>query len=124
MGDLAAPEKNRDSHSFPPLDEAPNIAYLVDKIMRVGARADLNFLNYDDGLLLAAALVFLLLRVAELPIVQNATDRRLGFRRHLDKIQAVGLGHLQGLIQRQDAKLVPLRSDDPNLAGANPVVDS
>ena len=94
MGDLATPEKNRDPHSFSPLDKAPNIAHLVDKIMRVGARADFNFLNDDDGLLLAAALVFLLLRVAVLAIVQNATDGGLSFRRHLDEIEAVTLGHL------------------------------
>src|SRR5215475_5152173 len=100
MGDLAATEKNRDSHSFPPLDEAPNIAHLVDKIMRVGARADLNFFNGHKGLLLTAALVFLLLRVAVLAIVQNATNGRLSFRRHLDQIEAVTLGQLQSLIQR------------------------
>ena len=61
--------------------------------------------------------------VLELPVVHDLADRRVGLRGHLHQIEIELLGHGQGLGERLDADLGPVRSDEPDFPGSDPVVD-
>src|SRR5919108_994859 len=123
MGDLSASKVHRHFDPLAPLDKATNVSYFENDIMRVGTRAHLHFLDIDDSVLLCA-MGLLLLFVAKLAVIHHATDRRLSIWRDLDQIEFLRFYHLQGFVQRQDAQLLALRTDHPNLAGANLMIDS
>jgi hypothetical protein len=120
--DFAAPEEDGDLAAVPGVKKAPDVLELGLIVVFVGLRADLDFLELDDGLLLSGFLLLFLLLILEFPEIHDAADRRLGAGRHLHQVKAPLLGHAQGLGGGDDAHLLAVVRDDPHLAGANPVV--
>src|SRR5262245_56465084 len=93
-------------------------------VVLVGGGAKLNLLDLDDDLFLLGLVRPLLLLVKILAEVDDATDRRLGLGRDLDKVVAALARNRDGLLWRHDAQLLPFFVNYPHLFGANALVDA
>ena len=96
----------------------------MDDIVGIGARPHLYFFDFYDRVLFRRAMGFLFLLVAEFAIIHHSANRRLRFCCDFDEIDFQRFHLLQGFVQRQHPVLFPFRSDDPNLAGADLMINS
>ena len=96
---------------------------LDPKIMRVNARAELDFLNRGCVLMLLGFLFLLGEFVAELAEIHDATDGRHGIGRNLHQINASLSGKQQRIVQGHHAELLSVKADDPDFAGTDFPVD-
>ena len=62
--------------------------------------------------------------VLELAVVHELADRRAGRRRDLDEVEVRLLGESQGVLDADDADLLAVGADEPDLGDADPVVDA
>ncbi len=83
--------------------------------MVVDAGAKLDLLDLDDLLLLAGFGGFLLLKEAELPIVENLADRRIGGGNDLDEVEACVVGYLLGFQRIDDSSILAFCSRSTEL---------
>src|SRR5690606_11736579 len=86
-------------------------------------RFELDFLDRDVGRLLAGLLGLLGFLVAELPVVHDPADRRVGHRCDLDEVEVETTGHSERFGHRLDAQLASVRTDEAHLSGPDAVVD-
>src|SRR5664280_231712 len=118
VGDLAAPVAQRDLALIAVfLDEATQVPHLDRVIALVGARAELDFLDFDDLLLRLGLGRTLLFLVLELAVVHQPADRRIGLSDDLDEIDVLLAGEPQGFGDRDDAQRFVLRSVEPDFRG-------
>src|SRR5690606_24232975 len=85
------------------------------EVVRVGARADPQLLELRDVLLLLRLGVFLLLRVAELAVIEQAAHRRLRHGRNLHQVDFRFLRHPESFLGRNDAELLTGQADQAYL---------
>ena len=85
-------------------------------------RPELHLLDGDVGRLLPRFLGLLRLLVAELAVIHDPADRRVGQRGHFDEVEIELSGQREGIGQRLDPELRPFWADDPNLTGTNALV--
>jgi hypothetical protein len=71
-----------------------------------------------------ALLLLLALLVLELAVVEDPANRGLSVRRNLDQVELRLIGHATGVLGQDDAHLLPLFVDQPDLGDADPVVDA
>jgi hypothetical protein len=123
-GLLASAEHDGDLDLVATLEEAHDVALLGLVVMGVDLGAELLLL--DRGQLLVPAGLPGLLRalVLELAVVHELADRGAGLGRDLDEVELGLLGEPQGVLDTHDADLLAVRSDEPDLRHANPVVDA
>ncbi len=62
--------------------------------------------------------------VLELSVVHELADRGSGLRRYLHQIEVGLLRKAHGLADRDDADLLTLGADEPDLGNTDPVVDA
>src|SRR5690606_18801473 len=93
-------------------------------VMRVGAGAELDFLDLDDLLLLARLGLFLLLFVLELAEVHDLADRRHRVGRDLDEVEAKFLGHGHGPARRDHPDVLAVGAVEADRGGAGAFVDA
>ena len=120
---LTAAELKDDLKFVTLLEEFLGMAKLGLVIMGTDLYTKLDLLDLGCAVL-ALLLLFgeLVLKLAE---IGDAADGRIGSRRHLDQVEAVGLGPAYGLVCVQDAELLACgANDDAHFAGANAVVDA
>src|SRR4051794_12402148 len=123
-GLLASAEHDRDLDLVALLEEADHMALLRRVVVRVDLRAELHLLDDGEDLVLAALTRLLSGLVLELAVVHELAHRWPGHRSDLDEIEVALLGQLQGLVDRDDADLLALRTDQPYLGDTDPVVDA
>jgi len=92
--------------------------------VRVGVRAEFDFLDLDHLLFLARLGFPLLLFVLELAEIHDLADRGRGVRRNLDQVQAGFLRKCKALGGGDDADIFTLCPDQADLGGANLFVDA
>src|SRR5256714_108900 len=130
---LAPAEPHRYFDLVALFDELVHAAHLDRVIVVIDARAQLDFLDLDDLLLLAGFVFFLLLFVFELAVIEDLADRRIGIRRYFDEIET-GSGchgerftapddphHLALLVDKAHANAADLVIDAGSLAGGSEV---
>jgi hypothetical protein len=91
--------------------------------VRVNFYAELDLFDLGGVLMLFGFLFPLGLFEAELAVIHDPAHRRRGRRRDLHQVQAERARLGERLAEREDAKLVTVRSDDADFAGANFPVD-
>ena len=101
MGHFATAKAERHLDLVAFLEEAAHGLHLGVVVVIVDAGAKLDLLDLDDLLLLAGFGGFLLLKEAELPIVEDLADRRICGGNDLDEVEACVVGYLLGF-QRID----------------------
>src|SRR4051794_16431701 len=112
---LATPEHDRHLDLVARLEEPHHVTLLGLVVVRIDLRPELHFL--DDGLLLVASRFAGLecALVLELAEVHELAHRRPRHRSNLDQIQIDIRGQLQGALERHDADLLTLRTDQTDL---------
>jgi hypothetical protein len=68
---------------------------------------------------LLGVLVFLRLLVTELAVIDEPADRRSGVGRDLNKVNALGAGHVDGFAELKNAKLAAVLTNNPDFAGTD-----
>ena len=94
MRHFAATETQGDLYLVAVFQKLEHAAHLDFVIVGIGVRAELDFLDLDDLLLLACFGFFFLGLVFELAKVHDLADRRNGIRRNLYQIKPGLFGHL------------------------------
>ena len=72
----------------------------------------------------SADVLFLANLVLIFSIIHDPADRGLGGRGHFHQVIALLLSLFKGVLGRQDAKLLPFRTDDPDFTNPNFSIDS
>jgi hypothetical protein len=93
------------------------------KIMVPGFRSHLDFFHLERRLLLFGFLLLFRLLVFETAVVHYLADRRVCIGRHLHQIKAEIRSLFQCFLKRNDAYLSAVGINDPDLSGANVLVD-
>ena len=86
--------------------------------------AELNFLNLNHLLTSLHFLSFLLLLIAELAVIHQAANRRLGVRRDLNEIHVVVSSHPKRFGSRNNTDLSAVNARQSNLRYPNLTIDS
>ena len=90
----------------------------------VGTRPELDFLDVDDVLLGLGLGGLLLLKVLELAVVHQTTDRRLSRGRDFDQVHVVFGRHAQGVLDADDAQRLVLESVQTDFQGGDLAVQA
>ena len=110
-------ERDLDLHVF--AQKIDRVLKLDAEIMRVDARAQLDFLHRRSVLMLARFLFLLREFVAEFADLDKPADRRDGIGRNLDQIHALLARERQGVVQGKHPKLLVVVPDDADFAGTD-----
>src|SRR5438876_2671436 len=124
MGHLPSPEHDRDLDPGALGQETDCQALLGLVVVTVDLWPHLDLFDFDPGLLLPGLLLPDVALVLELPVIHDATHRRLGLWRNLDEVEVEFLGARQGILQRDDADLLAVGTDQPDLGSADALVDA
>jgi hypothetical protein len=123
-GLLTTTEHDRDLHLVPGLEEALDVALLGLVVVVVDLRPELLLLDLDVGLVPPSLARLHRRLVLELAVVHELDDRRPGVGGHLDQVQVGLLGQPEGVLDADDAHLLAVGSDQPDLGNADAVVDA
>ena len=85
-----------------------------------------ELLLLDHGLLLVLACLtgFLGLLVFELAVVHDLAHRRLGIRCHFDQVEICIVRELSGILDSDDANLLPIRADKADLGDSDALINA
>ena len=103
--------------------EIDSVAELDPEVVRIDRRAELHFFYLVGVMVLLGFLFFFGLLVAELSVIDQATDRRGRIGGNLDEVHAVSARHVDGFGKGDDSELGAIDADDPDFAGADFAVD-
>ena len=106
-----------DLHFF--AKEIDGMRQLCREIVRIDARAKLNFLHAIGVLMLLALFFLFSLFVTELSEVYETTDWRLSVGGNFDQVHSALSRHIDGIRKRHDAELGALVANDPHLSGTD-----
>jgi hypothetical protein len=119
---LATAEDAHDLHLVTLLEELPTRIETVLEVVLVDRGTDAQFLQLRSGAV--RALLLLLLRVLELPEVEDPTNGRSRGRGHFDEVEAGVLGASHRIARGHDAHLLSVLVDQPDLGDADLSVDA
>ena len=121
--DLAATEANRNLDLVAVLQEAASVLYLGVQVADVDIRRQANLFDLHDTLILSRFLLALCLLEAEFTVIHDLADRRLSLRRDFDQIHALFYGDILCLLNRQNAELFAVVTDQTNFLVADLFID-
>ena len=93
-------------------------------VIFVSGRTELNFLDLNNLLTSLHFLGLLLLLIAELAVIHQAANRRLGIRRDLNEINVVVLSHAKSFGCRNNTDLGAIDAGQSDLRYPNLTIDS
>ena len=120
---LAPAEHDRDLDLVLVAQEALNVVLLGVVVVLGDLRAELDLAHGDLLLVLAGLLELLCLLVLVLGVVEHPADGRARLGRDLHQVEFPFLGELERVGGLQDADLLALVVDQPNLGNADALVD-
>ena len=123
VGLLTTAEHDRDLDLVVVLEEALDVALLRFVVVLGDLRPQLDLTNVDLLLVLAGLLLLLLLLVLVLRVIEQSRDRRLRAGSDLDQVEVGVLGALEGIGDLDDAELLAVGADQPDLGNADALVD-
>lgn len=123
MRDFTAAETDGQLHLVAVIQKLLDVAKLGLEIMLVNRRAQTDFFDIHNLLVLAGFLVFLLQFIAELPVIHNAAYRRFGGWSDIDKIKVRVRRELHRFTERLDSQLLSVSADQTNFFGSNFLID-
>ena len=124
VGHLAAAEEDGELDLVPGVEELRGLSSLGLQVVVVDLRPDADFFQLDDVLMLAGLALLAALFVAVLAVVHEPADRRHGIWRNLDQVEPALARHLERIECRDDAHLLAVFIDEPDLADPDALVDA
>jgi hypothetical protein len=121
---LAAAEEDGELHLVAAIEESRGLPSLRFEIMIVDLRPYADLFQFDDMLIATGFALFPALLVPEFAIIHQSADRGDGVRRDLDQVEAPVARHLQRFERGNDANLLALLVDEPDLADPDTLVDA
>ena len=104
MRDFTTAETQRDLALVAIRQKTADIAQLDVVVTIIRTRAELHFLDFDDGLLGLGFSSLLLFLVLELAVIHQTADRRRCVGRNFHQVDIQLAGHAQRFLQRHDAQ--------------------
>ena len=123
MGGLPPAEHDRDLDLRALVEEANDVALLGLVVLNGDLRSELDLLDVDLGLVLSQLAWPSAPPEPVLAVVHDPGDWRLRLRRHLDEVEVLAVGIVEGFAGGFDPDLGAVIIDQPNLWDANPFVD-
>ena len=124
VGHLAAAEENGQLDLVSGVEELGSLAPLRFQVVVVDLGPDADLFQFD-GVLVAARLAFLAaLLVAKLAVVHEPTHGGHGIGSHLDQVEATLARHLERIEGGNDADLLAVFVDQPDLANPDALIDA
>ncbi len=120
---FAAAKFQRDLHLHVLAQKADRVFQLDAKVMRINARAQLDFLDDGGVLVLLGFLLLLGHFVTVFTEIHEAADRWHGGGGDLHQVHRMLPRQIDRVGQRNDAELLAVHSDDPDFAGTDFAVD-
>ena len=111
---FAATEAERQLDLVALFEEALDGLHLDLVIVVIDGGAHLDLFDLDDLLVLASLVGLLLGLIFEAAEIKDLADRRLGIRRDLDEVEACFLGSSQRILNRGDANILAVFTDQLN----------
>ena len=105
MRHLTATETQGDLHLVTGIDELPDVFHFDLIIVFINIRAELDFLNIDNLLLLAGFVGALLGLILEFPEIQDFAYRRVNIRLNFNEVETDPISTFNRFINRDDAEL-------------------
>src|SRR5690554_1975174 len=121
---LATAEHDHDLDLVARLEEALDVALLGPVVVRVDLEAEPDLLESRVGLVPARLARLHVGLVLELAVVHELRDGGSSVRGDLDEIEVGLLREAQRVLDADDADLLAARSDEADLADADPLVDA
>ena len=119
MGHFAALEADVDLDLVAFFQEAAQVAKLDDVVAVVGGRAELEFLDLDDLLLLLGRVRLLLQVELVLAVIHDAANRRIRGRLDFNQVDARFLGQRDGFVAREHADHLAVETDHAHARDAD-----
>jgi hypothetical protein len=121
---LAPAEEDRDLHFVPGIEELCRLPSLRLEVVVVDLGPNADLFQLDDVLMTAGLALLAALLVSVLAVVHEPADRRHGIRRYLDQVEPTLARHLERIECRNDADLLAVLIDEPDLADPDTLVDA
>jgi hypothetical protein len=119
MCHLASTEFQRHLHLHVFTQEIHCVTNLYSQIVWVNLRAQLNLFDLRRVLVFPRLFLPLRLFVAELAIVDQATNRRSRVGRNLHQVNRVGARHIERIPKGQHPEHLAVSPDDPDFTGTD-----
>src|SRR5215212_6992109 len=123
VGHLAAAEEDRQLDFVSGVEKLRGLPTLGFEVMVVDLGPDANLFQLDDVLMAARLALFAALLVAELAVVHEPADGWHRVGRHLDQVESPLARHLERVKCWNDADLLAVLIDQPDLANPDALVD-
>jgi hypothetical protein len=121
---LAPTEEDGDFHLVPGIEEFRRLPPLGFEVVVVDLGPDADLFQLDDMLMATGLTLLAALLVAVFAVVHEPADGRHGIRRHLDQVESTLARHLERIECRDDADLLAVLIDEPDLANPDTLVDA
>ena len=121
---LTHPEHDRDLDVLALVEELARLPGLGFEIVNVDVGPVLDLFDLDLMLLLLRLARLLLLLEAEAPIIHDLADDGAGVRGHLDQVEPLLPGHVEGLVDGHDADLLAVGADEADRRKPNSFIDA
>lgn len=121
---FATAEQDRKLNFIPGVEELGRLSPFRLEVVVVDLRPDANFFQLDDVLIPTRLALLAALLVPVLAVIHQPADRRHGVGCYLDEVEPSLTRHLERIKGRNDANLLALFVNEPNLANADALVDA
>jgi hypothetical protein len=123
VGHLATAEEHSQLDLVSGVEELRGLTTFRLEVMVVDLGPDADLFQFDDVLMAAGLALFAALLVPELAVVHEPADGRHRVGRHLNQVEAPLAGHLERVKCWNDADLLAVLIDQPDLANPDALVD-
>ena len=115
MRDFTPTKAQRDFDLIACFQKAPDIAHLDIEVALVSARAEFDFLGFNNGLPGLGFGGFFLLLIAEFAVIYQAADRGRGVGGDFHQVYIALSGHAQSFLQGDDTQRFIVRAVQAHL---------
>ncbi len=124
VGDFTATKPHRHLYLVSIFKEAPNGTFLDVEVMVIRLGAELDLLDFHDGLVTTRFRVTLLFFILQLPEVGDLADRRAGERGDLDEVKSALTCECHCIFGQELSELSAFFVDDEDTGNSNAFIDS
>lgn len=124
VGHFPAAEEDGEFHLMAGIEKFRGLPPLRLQIVVINLWPDAHFFQLNDVLMAARLALLPALLVTELAVVHQTTDGRHGVWRNFDQIKPALTRHLQRIERGNDANLLAVLVDEPDLANPDTLVDA
>ena len=124
VGHFASAEQDCKFHLIPGVEELGCLASFGLEVVVVDLGPNADLFQLDDVLVTTRLALLAALLIPVLAVIHQPADRRHGVGCYLNKVEPSLTRHLERIKGRNDANLLALFVNEPNLANADALVDA